>query len=81
MFELLKLGVQVATLLYGVGVIDGLDREFAHALQHVRDLRRCTLSRLHERDRVAGISHGLVQAADLLRHAGGNGQARRVVFG
>ena len=78
-FQLLELEVQVAALRIVVGVVDCLDREFAHPLHHVRDLVGRAFGGLDQVDGVARIPHGLVQAANLVGHPGRNGQTCRVV--
>jgi hypothetical protein len=77
--QLLEFEVQVAALRIVVGVVDCLDREFAHPLHHVRDLVGRPFGGLDQVDGVACVPHGLVQAANLVGHPGRNGQARSVV--
>ena len=79
LFQLLEFKVQVTALLVVVGVIGGLDGQLTHALQHVSDLVGCTLSSLNQCDGVACIAHRLIQASNLMRHAGGNGHTGGIV--
>jgi hypothetical protein len=74
-FELSHLALQGLAVLVAVGKVDGLHRQFAHALQHVADLADGAFCRLQHGDAVVGIARGLLHAAHLAEHALGNGQA------
>ena len=81
LLELLKLLVQVAALVGGVGGVGRLNGKFRHALEHDRNLLRSTLSRLNHGDGIARIADGLAQALNVLRHPSGNGQACGIILG
>ena len=79
LLQLLEFQVQVTALLVVIGVVGGLDGQLTHALQHVGDFVGRALSGLNQCDGVTRIAHGLVQAAYLLRHTGGNGHTGGIV--
>ena len=81
LLQLLELKVQIAALLVFIGVVNRLNREFAHPLHHVGDGVGRSLCRLNQRDGIPGIPHGLVKAADLLGHARRDGEASRIILG
>ena len=79
LLELLELQVQVAALRVVIGVVDCLDGQFTHALHHVCDFVGRAFCRLDQVNGITRITHGLVQAANLLRHSGGNGHTGGVI--
>jgi hypothetical protein len=79
LLELLEFQVKVRALSVVIGIVDCLDGQLTHALQHVSDFVGRTFSGLNKGDRVACITHRLVQAADLMRHACGDGHTCCVI--
>jgi hypothetical protein len=75
-----RFGLQGCTVNRGVGVVGGLHGDFTHALEHVTDFGEAALSRLSHRNRVVGVTHGLIEAAHLRTHTLGDGEAGGVVF-
>ena len=81
LLQLLELQVQVTALSIVIGVIDCLDGQLTHALHHVRDFVGRALGGLDQGDRVTCIANRLIQTANLVRHACGNGHASCIVPG
>ena len=77
--QLLEFKVQITALFVVIGVVGGLDGQLTHALHHVSDFVGRALRGLNQRDGVTCITHGLVQAAYLVRHTGGNGHTGGIV--
>ena len=69
LLQLLELEIEVATLRVFIGVVDCLDREFAHPLHHVRDLVGRPFGGLDQVDTVIRVSNCLIQATNLMGHA------------
>ena len=77
----LKFEIKVRAIIGVIGVIGGLNREFTHAQQHVRDLLGGPLSGLDQRNAVVCIANSLVQTADLRGEPGADSHTRHVVNG
>ena len=68
LLQLLELKIQITALIIAIRIVDRFDRQFAHALQRVGHLLGRALGGLHQRNRVAGVTHRLPQRLDLLGH-------------
>ena len=79
LLQLLELAIEEAAVHGVVGVVRSLDRQLAHALQHVGDLLGRAFRRLDQRNTVVGVAHGLIEAPDLRGEARADGEARNVV--
>ena len=79
--KLLEFGVEVGAVAAAVKrFVLRLDRQFAHALQHVGDGGQRAFGGLRQRDTVVGVADRDVDAADLRVHAVGDRQAGGVVL-
>ena len=79
LLELLKLQVQITALGVIVGIVDRLDRQLTHALQHIGDFVGRAFSGLDQANSIACISNRLVQTAYLMRHPCGNGHTGSII--
>ena len=70
--QLVELRGDVAAVFVGVGAVRGLDRELAHAQEHILQLFHRAFGRLSERDAVIGIPDRHVEALDLVAHPVGD---------
>ena len=70
--QLVELRGDVAAVFVGVGAVRGLDRELAHAQEHILQLFHRAFGRLSERDAVIGVPDRHVEALDLVAHPVGD---------
>ena len=70
--QLVELRGDVAAVFVSVGAVRGLDRELAHAQEHILQLFHRAFGRLSERDAVIGVPDRHVEAFDLVAHPVGD---------
>ena len=80
-FELLEFKVEAALVSGCHCAISRLHCEFTHALHHITQFNRCTVSGLNHADRIASVLHRLIKTFNLRGHARGNGNTGRIVLG
>ena len=66
LLQCLKFLIKIATLFVCVGIVNRLDRQLSHALEHAGNLVCCTFGRLNQRDGVTGITNRLAKCLNLL---------------
>ena len=81
LLELLEFLIEIAPLLIGIGIVDRLNRQFAHPLEHRRYFVGGTFSRLNQGNRIPRIAHRLVKRLNLLRDSRGDGHPGGVILG